>query len=88
MRALTEAFRLIAITVISPAIGFGTLVFLDGMRIATPQNVDKGVFVLFGFIVAIVTALWLLRAWPSQYPRKATSPTPPLSSPNADDDVH
>jgi hypothetical protein len=78
MRAFNEIFRLLAITLVSPAIGFGTLFFLDAMRIATPQNVDKGVFVLFGFIVAIVTALWLFRAWPSQYSRKplAQEPSP------------
>ena len=88
MRALTEAFRLFAITIVSPAIGFGTLIFLDAMRIATPQNVDKGVFVLFGFIVAIATAFWLFRTWPSQYALKPKKTIPTSSSCEADDDVH
>jgi hypothetical protein len=77
MRALIEAFRLIAITVVSPAIGFGALLFLDATRIATPRNVDKGVFVFLGFVVAVGTALWLFRAWPSQYSRKPPTQAPP-----------
>lgn len=84
MRALNEVFRLLAITLISPAIGFGTLFFLDAMRIATPQNVDKGIFVLFGFIVAIVTAMWLFRAWPSHYSRKPLAQEPSPEHPRDD----
>lgn len=67
MKMLKEAFRLLVIMAVSPAIGFGVLVFLDATRIATPQFMDKGVFLLIGFAAAVATAFWLFRVWPSAY---------------------
>lgn len=65
MRLPTEIERLLTIMLISPAIGFGTLVILDAGRVVPHQYVGKGAFVLIGFIVAIVSALILFRSWPS-----------------------
>lgn len=67
MKMLNEAFRLLVIITVSPAIGFGSLMFLDATRIATPQSMDKGVFLVIGFAAAVATAFWLFRVWPSAY---------------------
>lgn len=83
MKMLKEVCRLLIIMAVSPAIGFGVLVILDAARIATPQYVDKEVFLLIGFTVAIATAIWLLRAWPSEYSSRL--PDVP-SKPAADDE--
>jgi hypothetical protein len=81
MRLLNEGIRLLAIAVFSPAIGFGAMVLLEAARIVTPQNVNKGPFVLLGFTIAIAVALFLFRNWPSQYSHhKSPSQTPPTGS--------
>ena len=67
MKVLREILRLVTIAVVSPCIGFGTLLFLDASRIVTPGNVDKGAFILFGFAVAIGVGLLLFKIWPSEY---------------------
>ncbi|MEM7454756.1 MAG: hypothetical protein AAF456_10440 [Planctomycetota bacterium] len=73
MKHLEAFFRLLAIVLVSPAAGFGTLFVIDGLRIIKPGNMDKGTFIFIGFAVAIATGIVLMKCWPSPLAKEATN---------------
>ncbi|MDB4778014.1 hypothetical protein OAG68_00995 [bacterium] len=76
MKIVKEILRLIVITIVSPSLGFGTLLFLDGARLVTPQDMGKGTFLLIGFAVAITVGVFLMRVWPSPYRKEVHTENP------------
>ena len=75
MNVLKEIFRLLVILLVSPAIGYGGLIFLEEVKIVTPQYVDKDVFVLLCFGTSMATAIGLFRVWPSTLTPKSNTRT-------------
>ncbi len=70
MDLLRQVIRAIFIAIVSPLIGYGSMLILEELRVVTPSNFPKEAFFFSVVVLTLVAAGILFRLWPRQSGRR------------------